>query len=277
MNSFDAFAALVGRDERMQLPLLEAAAQVPQYADPHCDPQVVLRQVHAWVAQLRARIAPDASPLTRFRLLTHFFFGELGFAAARDDYDAVENSFLHRVIERRRGIPITLSLLYVELGRAAGLSLHGVSFPGHFLVRLTLNDGAVFIDVFNGGVSLSDSELRGRLAQLLPDTSEASLARYLRPAADREILARLLRNLKVIHCRAEQWLAALDVMNRLVALLPGSPQERLDRAQAYEQLECPRAAVGDLVAYLSLAVSPADAFQVRGRLGRLQQAAARLN
>lgn len=277
MNSFEAFAALVGGDERAPLPLLQAAAQMPQYADPHCDPRVVLDQVHAWVAEIRMRVAPDASPLARLRLLNHFFFGGLGFAGARDDYDAVENSFLHRVIERRRGIPITLALLYVELGRAVGVRLHGVSFPGHFLVRLTLSDGTVFIDVFNGGVSLSDSELRGRLAQALPDAPEASLAPYLRPATDRQILARLLRNLKVIHCRAEQWMAALEVMNRLVALLPDSAQERLDRAQAYEQLECPRAAVGDLVAYLSLAVSPADAGQVRGRLGRLRQAAARLN
>jgi len=175
MNSFEAFAALVGRDERVPLPLLEAAAQVRSTRihsaiRRSCSVRL-MRGRPASGAHRPGCLAADALSPAEPLLLRR-----ARFAAARDDYDAVENSFLHRVIKRRRGIPITLSLLYVELGRAAGLCLDGVSFPGHFLVRLTLNDAAVFIDVFNGGVSLSDSELRGRLAQALPDVSETRLA-----------------------------------------------------------------------------------------------------
>jgi regulator of sirC expression with transglutaminase-like and TPR domain len=211
------------------------------------------------------------------RLLNHFFFAELGFDGARDDYDAAENSYLHRVIERRRGLPITLSLLYLELGRAVGLRLDGVSFPGHFLVRLRLTEGAVFIDVFNGGLSLSTDDLRERLRAMQPQATDAALAPYLRPAGEREILARLLRNLKAIHCRDGQWAEALEVVNRMLAVLPEAAEERRDRARIYARLDCPRAAAADLAAYLSLQPAPADEAEVRRILADLQQAAARLN
>jgi regulator of sirC expression with transglutaminase-like and TPR domain len=257
--------------------LLAAAAQVPLYAEPDCRPQQVLEQVRGWAARLRVRLAQDASPFARLRLLNHFFFGELGFTGAGDDYQSVCNSYLHRVIERRRGIPVTLSILYMELGKAAGLKLQGVSFPGHFLVRLRLNAGTVFIDVFGGGATLSTEDLRQRLRATLPGEADPPLAPYLRTATDQEILARLLRNLKAIHWQARQWQAALAVVDRLVALLPDAAQERLDRAQLYERLECPRAAVADLVAYLSLSAAPADAAAVNQRLARLRQAASRLH
>ena len=257
--------------------LLAAAAQVPLYAEPDCRPQQVLEQVRGWAARLRVRLAQDASPFARLRLLNHFFFGELGFTGAGDDYQSVCNSYLHRVIERRRGIPVTLSILYMELGKAAGLKLQGVSFPGHFLVRLRLNDGTVFIDVFGGGATLSTEDLRQRLRATLPGEADPPLAPYLRAATDQEILARLLRNLKAIHWQARQWPAALAVVDRLVALLPDAAQERLDRAQLYERLECPRAAVADLLAYLSLSAAPADASEVNQRLARLRQAASRLH
>jgi regulator of sirC expression with transglutaminase-like and TPR domain len=275
MNALEVFEALV--DEARPLRLLEAAAQVPRYADPACDPAAVVEQVHAWRRLLGERVAADAGAASRLRLLNHFFFTELGFHGAAGDYDDPQNSYLHRVIERRRGIPITLSLLYVEIGRGAGLRLQGVSFPGHFLVSLRLGKGSLYIDVFGGGATLSAGDLRARLRQAMPGAPEAALAPYLAPADEREVLARLLRNLKRLHFKDRQWAAALEVMNRLVAVQPQQALERRDRAAVYEQLECPRAAVSDLVAYLSLESSPPDAGEVRERLARLQQAAARLN
>jgi regulator of sirC expression with transglutaminase-like and TPR domain len=267
--------AVAGGDHASSL--LTAAAQVPLYAEPDCSPQRVLEQVRAWAAQLRVRVAPDASPFARLRLLNRFFFGELGFAGAGDDDQSAHNSYLHRVIERRRGIPITLSILYMELGRAAGLKLEGVSFPGHFLVRLGLHAGTVFIDVHGGGATLSTDDLRRRLRATLPGESDPPLAPFLRAASEQEILARMLRNLKSIHWQAQQWEAALEVVNRLLDLLPEAVQERLDRAQLYERLECPRAAVADLVAYLSLSAAPADSAEVKRRLASLRQAASKLH
>jgi regulator of sirC expression with transglutaminase-like and TPR domain len=276
MNPYETFAALLA-DGGASLPLLAAAAQVPAYADPACDPRRVVEQVGAWGEQLGARVAADASGANRLRLLNHFFFAELGFRGATDDYDSVENSFLHRVVERRRGIPITLSLVYIELGKAAGLRLQGVSFPMHFLTRLRTNDGSVYVDVFGGGRTLSAGELRAALRRALPGTPEAALAPYLRAASDREILARLLRNLKALHWKARQWPQALEVINRLLVVLPEAAQERRDRAWVYERLECPRAAAADLTAYLSSCASLPDAAEVRERRARLQQAAGRLN
>lgn len=258
-------------------PLLELAAQLPRYADPACDPTAVVVQVKEWRRQLGERLAADASVANRLRLLNHFFFTELGFRGAADDYDDPQNSYLHRVIARRRGIPITLSLLYVEIGKGAGLRLQGVSFPAHFLVSLRLGEGSLFIDVFGGGATLSAGDLRERLRQAVPTAPQAALATYLAPAEDREILARMLRNLKRLHFEAQQWPAALEVMNRLVAVQPQQPAERRDRATVYEHLDCPRAAAADLVAYLSLVATPPDLAEVRERLARMQQAAARLN
>ncbi len=277
MRHIEDFSSLVGQGDRRALPLLAAAALVPLYADAACDPQRTVEQVRIWGEQLRARMAADASALARLRPLNHFFFGELGFAGARRDYRAAENSYLHRVIERRCGLPITLSLLYMELGKAAALRLQGVCFPGHFLVKLRLADGTVFIDVFGGGTTLSLDDLHGRLQLASPQVTAAQLGPYLRAASDREILARLLRNLKAIHWEARDWPAALEVVNRLIAVVPDEPQERRDRASLFERLECPRAAAEDLVAYLSLSPTPRDAAEVRDRLARLQQAAARLN
>jgi len=276
MTDLDAPAAQAA--SRCVSSLLAAAAQLPLYAEPGCSPQRVLDQARAWAARLRVRVAPDASPFARLRLLNHFFFGELGFAGAGDDYQSAHNSYLHRVIERRLGIPITLSILYMELGRAAGLKLEGVCFPGHFLVRLGLNAGTVFIDVYGGGATLSTENLRQRLRATLPGEPDPPLAPYLRAASEREILARMLRNLKAIHWQARQWEAALEVVNRLVELLPEAAEERFDRAQLFERLECPRAAAIDLAACLSASAAPtADATEVERRLAILKQAASMLH
>jgi regulator of sirC expression with transglutaminase-like and TPR domain len=276
MTHLEAFSTLVTRGTG-GLPLLECAASVPQYADPDFAPADVVRQVEAWGRQLAARIAADTSPANRLRLLNHFFFDELAFGPGDADYYSVDNSYLHRVVERRRGIPITLSLLYMEVGRAIGLKLAGVNFPGHFLVRLPVGDNALLIDVYGHGITLSAAQLQARAAKAGPVAAETPLELHLRPASARDILARLLRNLKAIHARASDWTALLEVQHRLVLLAPDAPEERRDRALAFEKLECPRAAVDDLVAYLSLHPDPPDVHEMRDRLARLQRRAQRLN
>jgi regulator of sirC expression with transglutaminase-like and TPR domain len=277
MTTLDRFTTLVHSGQTGALPLLEAAAALPQYADHDFTPDDVVREVQRWAGQLRDRIAADASSFARLRLLNHYFYEELGFRGAGDDYYAVENSYLHRVIARRRGIPITLAVLYLELGRAIGLKLAGVGFPGHFLVKLMVHDGALFIDVFNGGATLSADALRQPLARVIDGTPEYPLEFYLRAATDREIVARMLRNLHAIHAEAQDWSATLEVLNRLVSIDPEAAQPLRDRAAAYERLECARAAADDLAAYLALAPNAADLAQARSDLARLQRQAARLN
>lgn len=277
MNALESFERLVGARCEAPLPLLEAAASVALYARQDFDPAQVVQTVRAWGERLRARIAPDASSVSRLRMLNHFYFDELGFGPDEHDYYCVDNSYLHRVVERRAGIPITLSLLYIEIGRAIGLKLAGVGFPGHFLVKLAMSEGALFIDVFGRGQTLSAEALRARLKAVLRGSAEPPLAPYLRAASEREILARLLRNLKAIHADKGDWQALLEIQHRLVALLPNVPEERRDRAFVFERLQCPRAAAEDLSAYLATRPEPGDARKLRPRLAELWDAAKRLN
>jgi regulator of sirC expression with transglutaminase-like and TPR domain len=257
--------------------LLESAASLIVDAYPAVNPAAVVVQVRAWGEHLAHRIALDMSCGHRLRMLNHFFFEELGFAGNRECYDEADNSYLNRVIERRRGIPISLSLLYIEIGRALGLRLAGVAFPGHFLVRLDRSTGASIIDVFDSGRMLSESELQRRLQAAFADARPRPLAVYLQPASQRDVLLRWLSNLKRAHANARDWAQLLKVADRLVALRPTAAEERRDRALAYELLECPRAAAEDLAAYVAARPDAADAALARQWLARLRRVSRQLN
>jgi regulator of sirC expression with transglutaminase-like and TPR domain len=273
-ESLQSFAALVAR---RPVPLLDVAAELPRYLVDDIDPAATVQTVRQWAECLAARIPADTSALNRLRLLNHFFFDELAFHPNVTHYSEIDNSLLQRVVVRRTGIPITLALLYIEIGRAAGLTLHGVGFPGHFLVRVSLGEGAMFIDVFARGAALSAESLQARLAAALNGAVEYPLAVYLRPASELDIVARMLRNLKMIHVDGGDLAAALRVQDRLVAVRPDAADERRARAALYERLECPRAAAQDLADYLAMSRDPHDAGALRERLQQLQQAAGRLN
>ncbi len=156
------FATLVQSDDG--LPLLEAAASLAQDDHPELDVQQVLADVDALVVRLRRRVAPGASVVERLRALGQFFFGELGFSGNANDYYDRGNSHVHQVLHTRRGIPISLAVLWLELAGGLDLPADGVSFPGHFLVQAHLPDGRVVIDPFTGQ-SLGSADLRERLAE----------------------------------------------------------------------------------------------------------------
>lgn len=276
MSPLESFAQLVDQ-HRSPLPLLEAVASLAVDAYPDSDPAVSVAAVERLGQRLSQRIAADMSPLHRLRLLNHFLFEELGFRGNVEGYDEADNSYLNRVLERRTGIPISLSVVYAAIGRAIGLKLVGINFPGHFLVKLPLNEGALLIDVFAGGVVLSEAELRRRLSSVFDGDPPRPLEAYLHAASEREVLTRWLHNLKRIHAQAGEWEQMLKVADRLVILRPDSCEELRDRALAYEQLECPRAAAGDLAQYLARRPDAVDAGEVRKRLSELQRSASRLN
>ncbi len=166
------FASLVQSDE--QFPLLEAAASLAQDEYPECDVQQVLADVDQMLARLKRRLAPDASALHRLKILNRLFFEELGFQGNVNHYHDPDNSFLNAVLQTRRGIPISLSVIWLELAQAIGLQAKGVSFPGHFLVKINLtypNEGLVVLDVF-AGRSLTREDLLERLCEF-PDLDQA--------------------------------------------------------------------------------------------------------
>jgi regulator of sirC expression with transglutaminase-like and TPR domain len=269
------FAALVADDEHFAQ--LEAAAAVAQAAEPDLDIQGVLAQVDTLAARLKQRIAADTAPLQRLRYLNRFFFQELGFAGNVNDYYDPGNSYLHRVLATRRGIPITLALIYVEIAQQIGLEARGVSFPGHFLIKLKMPQGEVVIDPFNGR-SLSRDDLDERIAPYrrrhgLVGDAEVPLGLFLQTATPRAVVARVLRNLKEIHRGAEDWGRLLPVLDRLVVLLPDDAQERRDRGLVRAEIGDLDGAVDDLAAYVGHCPHADDARAINDRLAELRGAA----
>ena len=265
------FASLVAEDEGFAL--LEAAISVAQDEYPGLDPQGVLSQVDALAERLKRRIPADAVVLQKLRFLNRYFFQDLGFAGNVNDYYDPRNSYLHEVLAMRRGIPITLALIYIELATQVGLSARGVSFPGHFLVKLRAGKGEVVIDPLSGQ-SLSRSELEERLlpyrrSRGLTGDFEVPLGLFLQAATPRDVIARLLRNLKEIHRTAEDWPRLLAVCERLVVLLPQAWDERRDRGLVRAELGQDEPAALDLQAYLQHQSDADDAPALRERLRSL--------
>ena len=269
-TALEYFAALVADDA--SLPVLEAAVAVAQDESPDLDVQGVLAQIDALAERLRRRIPADAAPLQRLRLLNRYFFGELGFAGNVNDYYDPRNSYLPAVLETRRGIPLTLALLYIELGAQAGLQAQGVSFPGHFLVKVRLPRGEVVVDPFSGQ-SLSREDLDERLQALrtergLVGDDEVPLGLFLQAAPPRDVVARLLHNLREIHRRADDRERLAAVLRRLVILLPEAWGERRELALVLAELGRHGPAADELALYLKHQPAAADAAALRRQLAQ---------
>lgn len=277
IKALDYFTSLVQQDD--SIPLFEAALAIAQDVEPQLDLAATQAEVDILAARLQRRLAPDASSIQKLRLLNHFFYRELGFAGNVNNYYDPDNSYLHRVLSTRRGIPISLAVLFMELAQQIDLNVTGISFPGHFLMKLSVQSGEIVLDPFNGA-SLSREELEERLEpyfehQSYPGTTPLSY--YLHEAHPREILVRMLRNLKAVFLENMRWQRVLSVQQRLLILLPDEITERRDRGLAYANLECPQAALLDLEAYLMERPYAPDAELLRSKLPELREATRRMN
>lgn len=265
-----------GPDE--DISLAEAALLIAGHGYPDLNVAAYLSRIEELAYMLRLRIDEADSIHERISALNQFLFGELGFAANSDDYYDPRNSFLNEVLERRTGIPITLSVIYMELGRKVGLPLQGVSFPGHFLVKCAVPEGAVVLDPYSGGISLGLPDLQKRLREVQGgEVSRAIVAELLVSASNKDIIVRLLRNLKAIYLREHKLDKALPIMNWIIATMPEQTPELRDRGMIYQELECPRAALTDFETYLQLSPGSDDAGDIRGRIIELRRQVARLN
>ena len=268
------FASLVGDDD--QLPLLEAAVSIAQDEYPDLDVQTVLGDVDQLLARLRRRCPVDAGPLQRLRALNQFFFRDLGFGGNVNNYYDPDNSYLNAVLRTRRGIPITLAVLWLELAQGLGLKAMGINFPGHFMVKVNLPNGQVVIDPFSGQ-SLSREELSERLEPYkrrngLVDDFDVPVGLYLQAAPARDILARMLRNLKEIHRTHEDWLRLIAVQDRLLILLPDAWPEYRDRGLAWAEMGDARLALQDLEIYVAHCDDTLDREAMLQRMQELKRA-----
>jgi regulator of sirC expression with transglutaminase-like and TPR domain len=267
------FSSLVQSDEHF--PLLEAAVSLAQDEYPDLDVQQVLGDVDQLLARLKRRLPADAPALQRLRVLNQFFFHDLNFGGNVNDYYDPDNSYLNAVMRTRRGIPITLAVLWLELASGLGLNARGVSFPGHFMVKVNLPRGQVVIDPFSGQ-SLSREELAERLEPFrqrgtLVDDYEVPIGLYLKSAPPRDIISRMLRNLKDIHKTQEDLPRLLAVLDRLIVLQPESWIEYRDRALVWAALGDVGRAVADLETYLAHADDALDIDAMAEQLAQLRQ------
>ena len=270
-TALDYFASLVADDA--SLPLLETAVAVAQHDYPRLDVQATLAEIDTLAAKLQRRLAADAAPMQRLRLLNRFFFQELGFSGNVNDYYDPRNSYVHCVLATRRGIPITLALLYVELANQVGLDACGISFPGHFLAKVHMPQGEIVIDPFTGQ-SMSRDALD---ALLVPyrrrgasnGLGDAPLGTFLQPARPREVIARMLRNLKEVFRSSQDAARLLGIAERLVILLPEAWEERRDRGLVHAALGARFPAMADLAGYLEHAPDAPDRPAIRKRLAEL--------
>ena len=246
------FAQLISQEDA-RIDLSRACLLIAQDAYPDLDVERYIGEIERMATRVRARLAPTAAGEDRVVALNQLLYEELGYWGNTEDYYDPRNSYLNEVIDRRTGMPITMSILYMELGRRIGLPVEGVSFPGHFLVRVRLRGGMLVLDPFSGGAPQSEDELRSRVKRVIPDgvaddlpASELPLDQFLEPATNRQILARVLRNLKGIYRKANKPERMLDVLNRMLLVTPDASAELRDRGYVYQRLECYRAACKDL-------------------------------
>lgn len=267
-TALDYFASLVADDS--SLPLLETAVALAQDEQPGLDVQGVLARVDALADRLRKRIPADTAPLPRLRLLNRYFFEELGFAGNVNHYDDPRNSLLPAVLETRRGIPISLAVLYIEFAVQIGLRAQGVSFPGHFLVKIAMPRGEVVLDPFTGQ-SLAREELEERLAPYLRQhglvgDNEVPLGLFLQAAPARDVIARMLGNLKEIHRRSGDTQRLIQVLERMVIVLPQAWEEQRDLALALADAGHHAGAAAALALYLENQPAAEDTAPLRRRL-----------
>src|SRR2546430_5060043 len=174
-HSLEPFAQLLGGDDS-RIDLARACLMIAQDAYPGLDVDRYLGEIERMAIRLRARMPQANAAEERVVALNQFLFDDLGYWGNTDDYYDPRNSYLNEVIDRKTGTPISLSILYMELGRRIGLPLEGVSFPGHFLVRLRLRGGTLVLDPFAGGTPQSEAELRERLQRVIPEGAAGGVA-----------------------------------------------------------------------------------------------------
>jgi regulator of sirC expression with transglutaminase-like and TPR domain len=281
--SLERFAREVRREDR-DIDLAQACLLIAQDPYPALDVGRYMDEIERMARRLSAGLPQGRDLEERIVALNEFLFGELGFHGNARDYYDPRNSYLNDVLERRTGIPITLSVLYMELGRRLGLAVEGVSFPGHFLVRVQLRGGTMVLDPFLGGAPQSEAELRARLKRVIPEgvaddvpVAELPLDQFLEPASKRQILMRLLRNLKAIYRDTDKPELLLQVLNRMLVVTPDAATELRDRGQVYQRLECWQPALKDLTEYLEREPDASDVYDVRVRMMELRALCARMS
>jgi regulator of sirC expression with transglutaminase-like and TPR domain len=268
----EQFERAVGVPDQ-RIDVARAALWIAAEEYPDLDVDGYLRQFDRLAAVARSRVESGGEIGGRVERLNRFLFIEQGFTGNRTDYHDPRNSYLNDVLDRKTGIPITLSLVYVEVARRLGLEASGVGFPGHFLTRVAASPDLIVDPYF--GTILDERQCLERLRIVAGPDAVLRPDLHLRSASPGQILARLLANLKQIFFERRDFERALSCCERILIVEPDAPQELRDRGLVFEQLQYFAAAASDLERFLALAPADPSAAAVSQRLAALRTRVAR--
>ena len=271
----DRLEDILARPDR-EVSLAEAALLVAAEEYPGLDVRSYLVRLDEMGVALRQRLDEEPRPERAIMVLNRYLFQEQGFRGNVDEYYDARNSYLNEVIDRRTGIPITVSTVFMEVAQRAGLEVEGVGLPGHFVVRVLTPVHPLLVDPFHGGTLLTEKDCQERLDRIFNGKVKLE-PRMLRPCRRKDMLERILRNLKAIYLRDQDKDRALRVVDLLVRIQPGSAEDLRDRGILYAALDCYDLAARDLESYLSLAPAAKDGEDLAAQVAWLRHKAARLN
>ena len=265
----ERFAELVSGSEA-DLNLAEAALLIAQEEQPELDVAAYLGRLDALADRVRSRLPEAPSFAGIIQALNTVLFEEEGLSGNQTDYHDPRNSFLNEVLDRKLGIPITLSLVYIEVGNRLGVPLVGVGFPGHFVVKYAGPDGETVLDPFQAGSRVSQVQMEDKLRSMYgPNNPFAGqLPKLLAAVGKKDMLLRMLRNLKQIYTQKEDFERALSVVERILLVAPDHPVEVRDRGAIHHRMGHQQLAVRDFQRYLQLAPKAEDARAVRAVMVR---------
>lgn len=254
------------------------AALIARDAYATLDVERVLARFDEMAAPLLARDIASLPPEQQADAVSRRLYDQLGFRGNEQDYYDPKNSLLPDVLDRKLGIPITLALVYCEVARRTGVRARGISFPGHFLVRVDplCTEAPIFIDPFFGGRRLDTAALQKLLDRASPN-QKLTPGEHLAPASHRTMLVRMLINLKWIYATRGDFARALLALDRIISLTPDSIPALRERGLLAARLGAVEAARADLSRLLELVPQAPDATSIRKRLRELTAKASILN
>lgn len=275
LRARNAFASLVALEECV-FPLDRAAATIALEEYPDFEVETCLRQLDLFAAHAQLLLGDDRTPLKVIETLNQVLFVEGGLHGNTEDYYDPKNSYLNEVLDRKIGIPISLSVIYIEVARRLGFTLQGVGLPGHFIVKYQDKDTEILVDPFGGGRTLNAENCQDLLDKLFGGTVKLQPA-HLQPMDKKAVVTRMLFNLKGIYYHREDYLRALSIVERILLLNPGTPSEIRDRGILYMQTSLFAAALSDLEYYATNFPGADDASYIDSHIKLLRRIVACTN
>ena len=252
------------------------ALLIAKDAYPELDTSTYMEQLNRMAQEVKEQIGETTEPSRQIAQLNHYLFEEIEFKGNQGDYYNPRNSYLNDVLERKLGIPITLSVVYIETSQRIGLPITGVGFPGHFIVKHQGDHLETYIDPFHDGRILSDDTLREQLETVFQQPTPLQ-PEFLRQVSNREILARILRNLKQIYFKDKAYARAISASERITWLLPDFAQEHQDLGYLYYKTHAYGKSLKSFQEYLRISGNAPDREEIEENMGLLRKQVARLN